>query len=140
MSRNSIKQGDCLSQALLKVLKQQKHLNHKHNGRKDKKIIPIMLYMNNGAPFSAYILDKRYGCVRSTFFQIVNFEENTDCLTLSVLIPIDMEGCPVDFCPDIYSLFPTKECITIDVKCICGVESLSPCLVNRFIPPIEPKC
>ena len=143
MSRNSLQQVNCLHSTLDRVLKEQEYLNpvNINKWRKDKNgIIPIMLFTKKGKPFSAYILDKHYGCVMSTFFGIENLNKKTGCLTLSVLIPIDMEGCPVDLCSDIYSLLTTKECITIDLNCLCGVEPLSPCLVNRFIPPVEPKC
>jgi hypothetical protein len=141
MSQNPLQQLNCLVSTLEGVLKEQECLNQINNGRKDKyTIIPIMLFTKQGSIFSAYILDKRYSCVMSPFFEIVNLDEKNGCLTLSVLIPIDMEGCPVDLCQDIYSLLTTKKCITIDVSCLCGVEALPSCLVNRFIPPDEPKC
>jgi hypothetical protein len=143
MKQIPLQQQNCLNSTLKKVLKEQefqKPFNTDMVRKNKNKIIPLMLFTKMGKPFSATILDKHYGCVMSPFFRIVNFDEKTGCVILSVLIPIDMEGCPVDLCSDIYSLLTTKECITIGISCLCGVELLPPCLVNRFIPPDEHKC
>ncbi|HLO11039.1 MAG TPA: CotY/CotZ family spore coat protein [Pseudoneobacillus sp.] len=105
-----------------------------------KKIIPFSLYTKNGKLFRAITSHKFFPCVHSHVFTLKKMDKNTGCLVLSVLIPIDIEGCPVDLCTDLYSLIETSFCVNLEIKNFCGVVQLPEKLVNRFIPVIEPKC
>jgi hypothetical protein len=101
---------------------------------------PISLYLSNGELFRVITSHKFYNFVSSPVFSVKKIDKETGCIILSPFIPIDMEGCPVDLGPELYSLLETDSCVTLKLDCICGVLPLSACLINRYIPIIEPKC
>jgi hypothetical protein len=105
-----------------------------------KAVIPLSFFNTKGKPFSAVTSDKYFDCVISPFFTIEKLNKKLGCMDLSILIPIDMEGCPVDLYSDIFSLLTTQKCITVDINYFCGVVCLPGKLINRFIPKVEPKC
>jgi spore coat protein Y len=81
------------------------------------------------------------GCFFTTnVFRLEALDERKCCATLSLLEPVDMDGCPVDICDDVFSLRKTSNCIIVDLTCFCSLQPLSPKLVNRLLPIIEPKC
>ncbi|HHY72435.1 MAG TPA: hypothetical protein GX497_04260 [Bacillus bacterium] len=102
--------------------------------------IPIMLFGNQNSqkPFSAFCIDD-VGCFKTNFFRLEKLDEEKGCATLSLLEAVDMDGCPVEDCDEIYSLLKTKCCVTVDLRCLCIINPLSPDLVNRPLPIIEPK-
>lgn len=120
-------QENCLFRAFEKIVE-------------DNGAIPFSLITKKGELFSAVASNEYFECVISPVFEIKKLDKKTGCVVLSALIPIDMEGCPVDLCSDLYSLLSTNTCITLDINCFCGVVPLPACLLNRYIPIIEPKC
>jgi spore coat protein Y len=75
----------------------------------------------------------------TTVFRLEALDERNCCATLSLLEPVDMDGCPVDFCENIFALRKTNNCIIVDLACFCSLQPLSPKLVNRTLPTVEPK-
>ena len=73
-------------------------------------------------------------------FRLEMLDERNCCAKLLLLEPVDMDGCPVDLCDDVYALIKTNRCIMVDLSCFCSIQPLSPKLVNRPLPIIEPKC
>jgi spore coat protein Y len=73
-------------------------------------------------------------------FRLEKVDQEHCCAELSLLEPVDMDGCPVDSWHDAYSLLKTLECIVVDLGCFCTIQPLSPKLVNKPLPIIEPKC
>ncbi|MBO0960406.1 spore coat protein [Neobacillus sp. MM2021_6] len=101
--------------------------------------IPFIL-SNGKCPFETFGVT-RYGDFFTTqVFRLENIDSKHCCATLSLLIPVDMDGCPVDLCDDVYSLIKTDNCTIVDLSCFCTIQPLSPKLVNRELPIIEPKC
>ncbi|PID24188.1 CotY/CotZ family spore coat protein [Sporosarcina sp. P7] len=85
-------------------------------------------------PFSAH-----YKCIKTPYFRLEKFDIDTCCATLTLLEPVDMEGNPVDICEEFYSLRKTKSCIIVNINCFCTITPLSPKLVDKKLPTIEPK-
>lgn len=101
--------------------------------------IPFMLFNGNGCSFTAYCLSED-DCFRTPFFRLEKFDNQKCCAVLSLLKAIDMDGCPVESCDEIYSLSKTECCVNVDISCFCMISPLSIELVNRPLPIIEPKC
>ncbi len=102
--------------------------------------IPFMLFgcKDSEEPFTAYCISSE-GCVKTPFFRLEKLDEERCCAELSLLKAVDMDGWPTLECDEIYSLVKTKCCITVDLSCFCVISSLSPDLVDRPLPHIEPK-
>lgn len=102
--------------------------------------IPFMLFGNKNCqmPFTAFSISDE-GCVKTPFFRLEKLEEEKCCAVLSLLKAVDMDGVPVDSCDEIHSLLKTDSCVIVDLTCFCVISSLSPKLVNRTLPIIEPK-
>lgn len=107
---------------------------------KAKVAIPLIFFTKKGELFNIVTNYKFYSCVNSPFFTIKKFEKKTGCMVLSILIPIDIEGCPVDLCSDLYSLLVTGFFVKVDINCLCGIIQIPVDFINRYIPVIEPKC
>lgn len=73
-------------------------------------------------------------------FRLEALDEKRCCATLSLLEPIDIDGYPVDVCENFFSLRTTANCIFVDLACFTSIQPLSPRLVNRILPIIDPKC
>lgn len=101
--------------------------------------IPFMI-SNRKCRFEAFGRNEKGQFFITPVFRLEKLDINHCCATLSLLEPVDMDGCPVEFCDEIYSLIKTKNCIIVDLSCFCIIEPLSPKLVNRALPIIEPKC
>ncbi|MGE7917597.1 CotY/CotZ family spore coat protein [Viridibacillus sp. NPDC093762] len=98
--------------------------------------IPFMLFTNDSQkPFSAF-----FNCIKTSFFRLEKLDEETCCALLTLLEPVDMDGCPVDSHEDVFSLRKTKECIIVVLNCFCAINPLPLALVNKPLPIIEPKC
>jgi hypothetical protein len=76
---------------------------------------------------------------KTPFFRIEEVNEETCCVTISLLLPFDMDRYIAHSICDIYRLERTSCCLTIDLKKICGIQFADPCLINRKWPVIEPK-
>jgi spore coat protein Y len=72
-------------------------------------------------------------------FRLEALDEKKCCATLSLLEPVDIDGRTVDICDDLFALIKTDNCIIVDLTCFCSIQPLSPRLVNRVLPDIDPK-
>jgi spore coat protein Y len=73
-------------------------------------------------------------------FRLENIDSRHCCAKLSLLLPVDIDGYPVELCDEVFSLIKTDNCIIVDLSCFCSIQPLSPKLVNRELPIVEPKC
>ncbi|WP_456275830.1 CotY/CotZ family spore coat protein [Bacillus sp. AK128] len=73
------------------------------------------------------------------YFRIEEIHEADGCITISYLLPFDIDGNPVNTQYQLYRLERTSCCLTVPLKDICGVQFLDPRLVNRKWPIVEPK-
>ena len=73
------------------------------------------------------------------YFRLEKIEEEICCAVLSLLIAVDMDGCPVDPDDEFYALRKTNSCVIVNLNCFCAINPLAPELVNRPLPVIEPK-
>lgn len=101
--------------------------------------IPFIL-SNGNKPFRSWVRTRNGMIVITEVFRLECLDDRHCCAKLSPLIPVDMDGCPIELCDDVYSLLKTDSCIHVDLKCFCTIQPLSPKLVNRPLPIIEPKC
>jgi len=101
--------------------------------------IPFIL-SNGEGPFEAWGRTMNGRFFITPVFRIESLDERHCCAKLSLLEPVDMDGCPVELCDEVFSLLKTEICIVVDLKCFCSIQPLSPKLVNRPLPIIEPKC
>lgn len=97
--------------------------------------IPFMLITKDSKkPFRAFA-----NCIETPYFRLERVDEETCCALLTLLEPVDMDGCPVDSHENVYSLRKTKECIMVVLSCFCAIHPLPLVLVNKPLPIIEPK-
>lgn len=102
--------------------------------------IPLII-SNQKCPLEAFGRTVNGKFFVTSVFRLEKLDTKHCCATLSLLEPVDMDGCPIEFlCDEIYSLNKTDQCIIVDLSCFCKIEPLSPKLVNRPLPIIEPKC
>lgn len=101
--------------------------------------IPFIL-SNGKSPFETFGRTRNGHFFTTQVFRLESLDRNHCCATLSLLLPVDMDGCPVDLCDDVYALIKTDICIIVDLNCFCTIQPLSPRLVNRALPIVEPKC
>lgn len=101
--------------------------------------IPFILSTGE-CQFEAWGWTNRGDFFTTNVFRLEAIDEKNCCATLSLLEPIDIDGCPVDICDNIFSLRKTSNCIIVDLSCFCSLQPLSPRLVNRLLPIVVPKC
>jgi spore coat protein Y len=101
--------------------------------------IPIIL-SNDKCTLEAWGRTAKGHFFSTNVFRVENIDAENCCARLLLLEPVDMDGCPVDLCGDVFSLLKTDLCIIVDLSCFCSIQPLSPKLVNRPLPIIEPKC
>jgi spore coat protein Y len=101
--------------------------------------IPIIL-SNEKCELDAWGKTTAGNFFSTNVFRVEEIDADHCCARLSLLEPVDMDGCPVDLCGDVFSLLKTDLCIIVDLSCFCAIQPLSPKLVNRPLPIIEPKC
>jgi spore coat protein Y len=101
--------------------------------------IPFILSTGE-CQFEAWGWTNRGDFFTTNVFRLEAIDEKKCCATLSLLEPIDIDGCPVDICDNIFSLRKTSNCIIVDLSCFCSLQPLSPRLVNRLLPIVVPKC
>ncbi len=102
--------------------------------------IPLILYTKSGNMLDVYVKQDTDYYFNTPFFIIKKIDKTNDCVLLSSLEPVGIDGCTVDFpigC--VYSLIETNKCLTVNLSCFCGIQTLSSKLVNRDIPIIQPK-
>ncbi|MBL4952457.1 CotY/CotZ family spore coat protein [Neobacillus sp. OS1-32] len=100
--------------------------------------IPFII-SNQECRFEAFGRSVTGNCFITPVFRLEKLDINHCCAVLSLLEPVDIDGCPMEFCDEVYSLIKTQECIIVDLSCFCALEPLSPKLVDRPLPIIEPK-
>lgn len=90
--------------------------------------IPFILYTKEDSrPLEAHLHSGS-----TIFFKIIDIEE--DCATLRLLDGVDIDGYTTDDVEDLFALYKTDKCITIDCSCFLGIQPLPPKFVNRKLP------
>ena len=131
VDRNECNFTSYLIECLVNVLDKQKRTKHP---------IPLMFFTDNGDLLDVYVKQDTDTYFNSPFFIVKKIDKTNDCVLFSPLEPVGIDGCTVDFpvgC--VYSLIETNKCLTVNLSCFCGIQTLSPKLVNRDIPIIHPK-
>lgn len=100
--------------------------------------IPFIL-SNGENPFKGFGRTVNGQFFTTIVFGLEKLDINHCCATLSLLVPVDIDGIPIEFCDEVYSLLRTNICVTVDLNCFCSIQPLSPKLVNRQPPIVEPK-
>jgi spore coat protein Y len=133
----------CVCHDLQQLLEEQKKLSFEDfrfvNGDFGYDTIPFILSTGK-CPFEAWGWTNNGDFFTTTFFRLEAIDERKCCATLSLLEPVDIDGNPVDMCDNIFSLRSTRNCIIVDLSCFTSLQPLSPRLVNRLLPIIDPKC
>lgn len=102
---------------------------------KEKDTIPFLLFTHKlNKPLKAY-----HKGMATQYFRLEKIDEEICCAELTLLIAVDMDGDPVDVDDDFFALRKTNSCIIVNLNCFCVINPLSPDLVNRPLPIIEPK-
>jgi spore coat protein Y len=93
--------------------------------------IPFILYTKEDSrPFEAHLHSGS-----TIFFKIIDIEE--DYTTLRLLDGVDIDGYTTDDVEDLFALYKTGKCITIDCSCFLGIQPLPPKFVNRKLPEVN---
>jgi len=100
--------------------------------------IPFVL-SNEKCAFKVFAKTRNGKLFTTQVFRLENLDSRHCCATLSLLLPVDMDGYPVELCDEVFSLVKTNTCIIVDLSCFCSIKPLSPKLVNRELPIVEPK-
>lgn len=97
--------------------------------------IPFMMISSEcKEPFSVH-----YKCITTSHFRLEKIDAETSCATLSLLVPVDIEGNFINSSDEFYALRKTKTCVIINLNCFCAINPLPPELVNRPQPIVFPK-
>nr|WP_263328249.1 CotY/CotZ family spore coat protein [Neobacillus sp. Marseille-Q6967] len=132
----------CLCEDLKQLLDEQKQLSFEGLRFVCEKIgfdtIPFILSTDE-CQFEAWGWSDEGYFFTTTIFRLEALDEKKCCATLSLLEPVDMDGCPVEMCEGIFSLRKTSNCVIVDLSCFCNLQPLSPRLVDRLLPIVEPK-
>ncbi|MFP7295896.1 CotY/CotZ family spore coat protein [Neobacillus niacini] len=137
------KRNTCVCHDLQQLLAEQKKLSFEDfrfvNGDFGYDTIPFILSTKE-CQFEAWGWTNNGDFFITNVFKLEAIDEERCCATLSLLEPVDIDGCPVSICEDVFSLRTTSNCIIVDLSCFTSLQPLSPKLVNRLLPIIEPKC
>jgi spore coat protein Y len=133
----------CVCHDLRQLLEEQKKLSFEDfrfvNGDFGFDTIPFILSTGK-CQFEAWGWTNNGDFFMTNVFRLEAIDERRCCATISLLEPVDIDGCPVDMCDNIFSLRTTTNCIIVDLSCFTSIQPLSPRLVNRLLPIIDPKC
>ncbi|MFL6557478.1 MAG: CotY/CotZ family spore coat protein [Bacillus sp. (in: firmicutes)] len=133
----------CLCHEMEQLLEEQKRLSFDGFRFVCEKIgydtIPFTL-SNGECAFEVFARTRNGLFFTTQVFRLESIDVRHCCATLSLLLPIDMDGFPVELCDEVFSLITTDNCIIVDLSCFCSIQPLSPKLVNRELPIVEPKC
>lgn len=136
-----MKNESTICHAMQTLMKEQEILARKDmdyqfiHTKPESDTIPFMLLTDNQKPFTAIC-----NGIKTPFFRLEKIDPTSCCALLTLLIAVDMDGYPVVSCEKIYSLRKMKCCIIVNLNCFCSINPLSPTLVNKRLPIIEPKC
>jgi hypothetical protein len=102
--------------------------------------IPFILYSSETIePFFAYgIAPKSLVSFRTCFFCIDSL--TSSCVHLTLLLPSDVEGSYLDTTCMPFRLKKTNSTVIVSLKNFCGIQCVSPKLVNRKIIISSSKC
>jgi spore coat protein Y len=133
----------CVCHDLRQLLEEQKKLSFEDfrfvNGDFGYDTIPFILSTGK-CQFEAWGWTNNGDFFMTNVFRLEAIDERRCCATISLLEPVDIDGYPVDMCDNIFSLRTTTNCIIVDLSCFTSLQPLSPRLVNRLLPIIDPKC
>jgi spore coat protein Y len=133
----------CLSSELEQLLEEQQRLSFDDFRFVCDKIgydtIPFVL-SNEKCAFEVFGRTRNGLFFTTQVFRLESIDSRHCCATLSLLLPVDIDGYPVDLCDEVFSLIKTDNCIIVDLSFFCSIQPLSPKLVNRELPIVEPKC
>ncbi|MFZ3589270.1 CotY/CotZ family spore coat protein [Bacillus sp. DJP31] len=76
---------------------------------------------------------------KTVFFRIEDVNAQGCCLTVSFLLPLDIDGEIASCISEVYRLERTRCCLTLNIEKFCGIQFADPRLVNRKLPVVEPK-
>jgi spore coat protein Z len=83
--------------------------------------------------------DDCFGCFLDEYFKIEFICKTACCGKLSLLRPIDENGCITKSICETARLEETDYCIEVNFHCFCALQRLSMALVNRPLDTIHPK-
>lgn len=137
------KSNDCLCDALYELKLFQdliKDSQTKYYGQLLAKIVgtdtlPFFLLTKKGHPLSFSDTDE---CFETSYFRIESIDKEECCATISLLRPLDIEGCLSNSLCDVVRLERTSTCKVVDLTCFCAVQLLETELLTRKVI-IEPK-
>lgn len=131
----------CLCEEMKGLWKEQQMLSEFGKGfrfvhmpnRKDT--IPFMLQTTDqSTPFTA-ITDG----LSTPYFRLEKIDEESCCVQLSMLLPVDIKGQPAMTDHDLYALRKTSHCILVKICGFCSITPLPFELVGRTLPVVESK-
>ena len=132
----------CVCHDLQQLLEEQKKLSFDDfrfvNGDFGYNTIPFILSTRE-CQFEAWGWTNNGDFFITNVFRLEAIDVRRCCATISLLEPVDIDGYPVDMCDNIFSLRTTANCIIVDLSCFTSLQPLSPRLVNRLLPLIDPK-
>ncbi|MBM6618230.1 CotY/CotZ family spore coat protein [Bacillus suaedaesalsae] len=102
--------------------------------------LPFMLFTESNGPLELVGFERKSNGIshfKTSFFRIEDIDEETCCAKISLLRPLDFQGCIVDSICDVARLERTRICTEIDVNCFCAVQCLDVDLLRSIV--IEPK-
>ncbi|MBP3041249.1 hypothetical protein J9303_17430 [Bacillaceae bacterium Marseille-Q3522] len=104
--------------------------------------LPFLLFSRDGPlKLMGFYLNnstKKEECFFTEFFRIEEMDSESCCATISLLLPLDIQGNFTDSLCDVMILRRTSTCVTVDLGCICGIQCMDSHLLKRKII-IEPK-
>ena len=129
----------CLCEEMKQLWKEQKLLTEFGKEfryihiQETKDTIPFMLITaKNFKPFTA-IIDGN----TTPYFRLEKIDEESCCVQLSLLQPVDLKGWQAYNAEDLYALKKTDHCILVKLCCFCAINPLPHELVDRPLPIVE---
>ncbi|WHY02169.1 CotY/CotZ family spore coat protein [Neobacillus sp. DY30] len=131
----------CICQELQQLLEEQKKLSFDDFRFVCEDFgydtIPFILSTGN-CQFEAFGWANNGDFFTTNVFRVEAVDVRRCCATISLLEPVDIDGYPVDLC-EVFSLRTTSNCLVVDLSCFKSLQPLSPSLVDRLLPIVEPK-
>lgn len=98
---------------------------------KDSKLIPFVLLTKTGDRLIAIGKDKFGAGFLSPYFILNKYIKEYSCAELMILEPVGIDGCPVYYLENFYSLRKTEHCIVVFLKCFTAFQAYSSHFVDR---------
>ena len=94
-------------------------------------------------PFTLSTANRRFHAFHqgkpTPFFSLQSIDEESGCVVLTLLEPLDMEGNHALMADQFFTLRKTDSCVTIVPCCFCSIEALPLECVGRPLPIREQK-